>query len=49
LFGKILRQATDEKNIEVTDTNDDYKLRWYDNYDSIKNTIIEKFGKHDNT
>ena len=49
LFGTILRQTTDKKNIEVTDINDDYKLRWYDNYNSIKNTIIEKFGKHDNT
>jgi hypothetical protein len=49
VFGTLIRDIKLPNECLVTDINDDYKLRWYDNYDSIKNTIIEKFGKHDNT
>lgn len=49
VFGTLIRDIKLPNGRQVIDTNDDYKLRWYDNYDSIKNTIIETFGKHDNT
>jgi hypothetical protein len=31
------------------DISDDYKIRWYRGQDKVKQMIIEKFGKHDNT
>jgi hypothetical protein len=49
VFGTLIRDIKLPNDCLVADINDDYKLRWYNNYDSIKNTIIEKFGKHDNT
>lgn len=49
VFGTLIRDIKLPNECLVTDINDDYKIRWYDNYDSIRNTIIEKFGKHDNT
>jgi hypothetical protein len=47
LFGLLIRFL---EPIGVnSDISDDYKIRWYRGQDKIKQMIIEKFGKHDNT
>ena len=49
VFGELIRDLQLPNDQHVTDIKDDYKIRWYNNYDDIKNIIVEKFGKHDNT
>lgn len=46
VFGELIRDIKLPNDQIVTDTNDDYKMRWYSNYESIKNILLEKFGKH---
>lgn len=47
LFGSLLRfEKPEEFN---SDSLDDYKIRWYEEQDKIKEMIIERFGKRDNT
>jgi hypothetical protein len=49
IFGAPLRTMSTEQCVTIGDIHDDYKIRWYDKQEDIKQMIIDKFGKHDNT
>jgi hypothetical protein len=49
MFGYIFRYFEMPDTTMLTDIYDDYKIRWYDKQEDIRQMIIDKFGKHDNT
>ena len=49
IFGAPLRTMSTEQGVKIGDIYDDYKIRWYDKQEDIRQIIIDKFGKHDNT
>jgi hypothetical protein len=52
LFGSLVRFYEPigvNSDNAATSALDDYKIRWYNGQDKIKQIIIDKFGKHDNT